>query len=1024
MLDLHRTRVTTLRLLTLAVLIARWSLALDPKARPNEYIQTVFTVEGGLPSNVVNAIVQTRNGFLWIGTDAGLARFDGRRFVPIYFRSSPPGSQGTVQALAEAPNGDLWVGTGAGLARIARAGLDFFDRSFSTLYHVRSGTADEVRCLRFDRHGALWVGTNAGLYRLMKGTFVPVLNGVISRIELGEQDRLLIVADGNSVEWDGRQIVEPRLNAKPLGFQAGQINDVIQDHTGGMWICALGGLAKSESGRFARFYGTNADLRIAERRFYDTNADLKMAQRAEIALEDSQGILWVQFARGLYRLSGSAPELLLPKSARVIYSDRDGVLWAGTNGDGLFRFKDRLIRMLTKRDGLPNDTTMTVLKRKNGTLWVGNNCAGLSVWDGHRFRTFAEREGLSNSCVWALAEDTAENLWIGTWGGGLFRFANGHFTQFSKHEGLPGIVVRGIHPARDGSLWIATDGGVSHMAHGRFRNYTRADGLSSDQVLSVYEDLGGTVWAGTSGGIDRLSADRFIPASFSKGILDPRSLTFGEDTSGTLYILNAPKGLAAIEGGHLRAINQDLDLFGMAAVNTDIWLSGGNGLFRFAQAGLRRANPDRNLPLNYTIFGSEDGMNTTQCSVGTPNLAFTPDGKLWVATVGGLAELDIRSLPSVKTKLPTFVSEVTVDRTRQAAGGELILEPGPHHVEFHFDSISLTSPEKIRFQYRLDGIDAEWLDANSSLTAVYSSIPTGVRSFHVRACNIDGVWDPVGISYLVRQEPHFYETIWFRLATLAAFVLLLAIIYRWRLKQIASQYNIRLDERVNERTRIARELHDTLLQSFQGLMLRFQAAQNLLPDRPLEAKQSFEIAIDRAAAAITESRDAVQELRTTSVGENNLVRALTTLGEDLAADHAAAKNNQPETNFRVLVEGTPRQLNAPIQDDVYRISREAIANAFRHARAAQIELDVRYSSRMLRLRVRDDGIGVSRELLMQGACVEHWGLPGMRERARQIGGCLEVWSDQDRGTEIELTVPARIAYARSRHRESGAGLNY
>ena len=1007
MVDLHRTRLAILRLLALIALTAPGGLALDPGARPDEYIQTGFTVEGGLPSNVVNAILQTRNGFLWIGTDAGLARFDGRRFVPLYFRSPPPGSQGIVQALAEGPNGDLWIGTGAGLARIARAGLDFFDRSFSTLFHIGPGIRDEVKCLRFDHAGFLWVGTSAGLYRFANGTFVPILSGVITRIEGGRRDRLLIVVDGKFAEWDGRRIVNQTSTARQPGFQAGQITDVLQDHGGTTWFCALGGLAKRENGKIRRVYGTNDDLDVR-------------ARRAELAYEDRQGTVWVQFANALYRLSSDAPELLLQKSVRVIYSDRDGVLWAGTNGEGLFRFKDRLIRMLTQRDGLPNDTTMTVLKRKNGTLWVGNNCAGLSVWNGHRFRTFAERDGLSNSCVWALAEDQADNLWIGTWGGGMFRFANGHFTQFSEHQGLPGKVVRAIHAAPDGSLWIATDGGVSHMAHGKFRNYTRADGLSSDRILSVYEDRYGAVWAGTSGGVDRMSGNRFIPTSFSKGILDPRSLNFGEDASGTLYVLNAPRGLAAVEGGRPVNINQDLELFGMAAIAQDLWLSGGNGLFRFARNALERTNLNSGPPLNYTVFGVRDGMNTAQCSIGTPNIAVTPDGKLWVATVAGLAELDVRHMPSAETKPATFVTEVTVDRARQVAGRELILPPGPHHVEFHFNSISLTSPEKIRFQYRLDGIDPEWLDADGSLAAVYTSIPTGVRRFHVRACNVDGVWDPVGIAYEVTQRPYFYETAWFRWDVFLTAALLLAGLYRLRLRQIANEFTLRLEERVNERTRIARELHDTLLQSFHGLMLRFQAVQNLLPERPLEARRSLAIAIDRAAEAITEGRDAVQELRSNSLGGKNLVESLTVLGEDLAANHAISKNGGPEASFRVLVEGLPRQLHTPIQEDLYCISREAIANAFRHARAKQIELDLRYGRRMLRLRVRDDGIGIDRNLLARGAREEHWGLPGMRERATAIGANFEVWSDLDRGTEIELTVPASVAYASLRRGTTAA----
>jgi hypothetical protein len=362
----------------------------------------------------------------------------------------------------------------------------------------------------------------------------------------------------------------------------------------------------------------------------------------------------------------------------------------------------------------------------------------------------------------------------------------------------------------------------------------------------------------------------------------------------------------------------------MTSSKDDVWLTGGNGIFRFAPAVLKTLSRASDSPLDYTSFGAADGMSSTQCSIGAPNIAMTKDHKLWVATVKGLAELDLTRTSRSNLKPTIFVTEVTVGRRKQVAGPELVLPADTHHTELQFDSISLKSPEKLKFQYRMDGIDLAWLDADSLLTAVYTNIPRGVHYFHVRACNSDGVWDPIGIVYRITQQSFFYETLFFRAGVVTAFALLLAAAYRLRLNQIAQQYNMRLDERVGERTRIARELHDTLLQSFHGLMLRFQVVLNILPEREERARELLKNAIDRAEVAITEGRDAVQQLRGNKIGSDDLVQALTNLGQEFTVDRIDSVASKIAASFRVLVEGTPRLIPSILRDDLYRIAREAV----------------------------------------------------------------------------------------------------
>ena len=976
--------------------------AVDPDQPTTSYLRTTFTVEDGLSSNVVNTIVQTRNGFLWIGTDAGLDRFDGRHFTTIYFRGPSPTPQGTVTALAEGLDGDLWIGTNAGLARIARPALDRFDRSLSVFYHPGPGMSDEITWLHCARDGVLWVGTSAGLYRFVGNRFETVFPGVsVSRIEESADSHLFVISSNGFIELDGSRVVPHPSLSEQLGVDLGagrppsgiELYHVFQDRTGVLWFATAKGLARRVNGSIERFQPYGGKGRGVHKVY-----------------EDPQGNLWVQSSTGVavggvvagvFRVAGTKLEPLVANiRTRCISADREGNLWVGTFGNGLLRFRDRPVRTFSKADGLPNDIPMTALSKRDGTLWVGNNCGGLSVFDGQRFKTYDERDGLANSCVWSLAEGKNGELWVGTWGGGLFRFADGHFVQFTSRQGLASNVVRAITIAHDGSLWIATENGVSHMVNGQFHNYSTTDGLSSNRVVCVYQDRHGALWVGTSRGINRMTGNRFVPVSSPHQIFDPRYISLAEDSSGELYALSAPKGIDRVKGNQLVEVNHDLDLLSMvAAPSGELWLTGGNGIFRFSAAAFRQNQADPENPPDYAWFGQADGMTSTQCSIGTPNMARAPDGKLWVATVQGLAMLDLPHLSFETAKPVVFIEDITVGRTKQPAGPELVLPPGTHHVELRFDSISLSSP-KIRFQYRMDDVDPVWLEADNSHTAVYTNIPVGTHAFRIRASNSAGVWDRSGISFPVIQKPYFYETGWFRLVATIAFILTLTGAYRLRLRQIHAQVNARLDERVLERTRIARELHDTMLQSFHGLLLRFQSVSNLLPAG--EPKQKLDDAIDQGAQAITEGRDAVQGLRSSVIETNDLTVALRTLGEELAARDAVV--------FHVRGEGTSRNLHPIIRDEVYRIAGEAMRNAFRHADAKQIEAEIHYDDRRLRVRVRDDGKGIDPKLLSDDEREGHFGLRGMRERAKLIGGKLAVWSEVDAGTEVELTVPAGRAY--------------
>jgi signal transduction histidine kinase/ligand-binding sensor domain-containing protein len=965
-----------------------------PIDAPNaaDYIRTDFTVEDGLPDNVVDAIVETQNGVLWVGTQSGLASFDGRQFSPINFQAEGLPAQGAVHSLLESSSGDLWIGTQSGVVRIPKTGLDQFSPTLLTFYHLGLGPGDEVAALLQARDGGLWAGTNHGLYREASGKFVEVIADVsVSRIAETLDGHLLVINEGKVIEWDGHKVVPHPDLAASLGVPEGDIFDVFQAHDGTRWYSTHEGILRRGREPLQRLRPLAASTTAAFRTY-----------------EDPQGHLWVVSGTGVYRISGDVMEdtpvpNVLP---RCFHADRDGGFWVGTNGNGLIHLKRRIVHMFARKDGLLSDIPMSVLSSYDGRLWVGCNC-GLSLYDGKRFTSYSEKDGLSNSCVWSLAEDQNQNLWIATYGGGLFRFRDGRFTQYSLEQGLPSKIVLQVIVAHDGSLWMATTEGISHLQNGHFRNYTIADGLSSNQAHAIYQDRSGTVWAATQGGLDRLIGERFVPLFSAPPQDGPSVVRLAEDSLGNLYTADSPKGFSVLKNNELVMVNDELQVLGMVqSAGRDLWLSGTNGVLRVPLSDLQSSLDDHDAPLNYELIDRSDGLESIQCSVGRPNMAITRDNKLWVATVKGLAMLDLAHLPVVIQKPTVLIGAVVDGKSNSPSGSGTVLPPGTHHVELHLGAVDIASPEKIRLQYRLDGVDTLWLDANASRTAVYSNIPLGAHAFHVRATDRNGVWDRTGIAYSITQRPYFYQTTWFLLLCVAALAFLAWEASQWRMRQARAQAHIQMEERLSERARIARELHDTLLQSFQGLILNFQRARNLLPAQPDRAIESLGVALDRAERAIMEGRDAIHDMRASAPADGDFANEISLLGKELASE----KEHSGSPTFGLVVEGSPKTIQAAVRDQIYRIAREALRNAYGHAQARTIEAEIRYEEKLLRVRIRDDGIGINETHLGEVGRAGHYGLRGMRERAAQIGAQLDVWSESGAGTEIELRVPDEIAY--------------
>jgi signal transduction histidine kinase len=538
------------------------------------------------------------------------------------------------------------------------------------------------------------------------------------------------------------------------------------------------------------------------------------------------------------------------------------------------------------------------------------------------------------------------------------------------------------------------------MRNGHFQNYTTADGLSSNRISAVYRDRKDVIWAGTSRGIDRMTGDRFVPLSSTHEIFDPRYISLGEGPFGDLYAFSAPRGISRIDGNRLVEMSSELDLMSIADFQRrDFWFTGGNGIFRVAAADMGKPWQNRDEPLDYASFGQADGLTSTQCSIGAPNMTISRDGKLWIATVKGLALFNLPRLPHTNRRPAIFVEEVTVGREKQPFRQELVLPPGTHHLELKFDSIELSSPEKVRFQYRLDSVDAAWLDADTTRTAVYTDIPVGAHPFHIRACNSDGIWDRTGIVYTVTQLPFFYETNLFRLVGLVFVGLLVAGTYRLRMRQIAAGMNARFDERLEERTRVARDFHDTLLQTIQASKMVADDALDESAD-PIRMRNALQRLSEWLGRAMKEGRSALNSLRSSTAQGNDLVEALQRAGEECLFEHSI--------EFDLSVNGTGREMHPIVRDEVYRIGYEAIRNACAHSEASRLSVELSYADD-LTLCVRDNGKGVDPDVATKGK-TGHFGLIGMYERASRIRGKLTLSSSPGTGTELELVVPCNIAF--------------
>jgi signal transduction histidine kinase/ligand-binding sensor domain-containing protein len=999
---------------------APYAFALNPALDVSQYAHTAWKIRDGFTRGVINSIAQTPDGYLWLGTEFGLLRFDGMRNVPW----QPPPDQhlpsSNITKLLVATDGTLWIGTFEGLVSwksgkltqyVELAGHPIFvlleDHEGSVwaggfglptgrLCTIQKGS---VRCYGedgslgrgvlslYEYRDALWAGAQTGLWRWtpdpsklypMPG---PVLE--INALIEGDNGALWIAMRGGI-----RQLVNGKAEPYPLPV-GGQFDPLklLRDREGGLWIGTSGqGLLHVHQGRTDVF----------------TPADGLSGDHINSLFEDREGNIWAATNDGLDHFRDFAVPTISSKrglSTGNVYSvlaARDGSVWLGTP-DGLNGWNDGQItiyrqrsgRLLTRPaqqgsarevndSGLPDNAVESLFQDDRGRIWVPN-VRGIAYFEDGRFISLDSAPG---GIVHSIAEDSRENLWIANQDLGLFRVSPGNEVQqipwakLGRKDHATALAADPLH----GGLWLGFyQGSVAYFRDGQVRaSYAAADGLGGGRVNELRLDPDGTLWAATEGGLSGLKNGRVATMNSKNGLpCDAVHWSMEDARSFWLYM---PCGLVRIARPELDAWASDPRHTIEAAV-----LDGSDGVRGLAQAG------------GYT-----------------PHAAKSPDGKLWFATADGVGVVDPRHLPFNKLPPPVHVETVKVNGKEVAAADGIALSHKTNDLEIDYTALSLTIPERVRFRYKLEGHDADWQDVGTRRQAYYGGLPPKTYRFRVMACNNDGVWNEAGASWNFSIVPAYYQSIWFQGLCVLAGAGLLWVLYRLRLQQVTARVNLLYNERLAERTRIARDLHDTLLQSLAGVSLQLDGISKQAATNPERTPSLIGRVREQVDAAFREARVKVWNLRSSTIEVHGLDAALRQLVERMG----------PVTTARcsVTVSGQPRSCSPDIEEELLRIAQEATNNASQHAQPNEIRIALEYGASSLTLSISDDGRGFDLEEGYRKS--GHWGLKNMQERAAQIRGTCKITTAVGQGTQIEVRVPLstwslRNTLAKHAHSSSG-----
>jgi signal transduction histidine kinase len=815
--------------------------------------------------------------------------------------------------------------------------------------------------------GYLWLATEGGLVRF-DGVKFTIFDSQNTRALHSNNIRALFEDDQHAL-WIGtadgiavRRVDGTIAFSKEQGLPSNSIWSIYQS-AGHLFVATASGLAEYRNGRFEA-----------------SGAKQVPETAAGVSLKDSHGALWIA-NHGVTRTANGETESLLASDALAsdtilsMFEDREGNMWFGTESSGVTVLRDQKVKTYT------DDFARCVYQDRQGAMWFGTNNGLTKMVDG-KFSTFTVADGLSSNLVFALGETASGDLLAGTQDG-LNVIHNGKVTVITTADGLPDDLVRSLHTDQDGSVWIGTRRGLTVWKDGRFRTYTEADGLGSDFVGALRRSRDGSLWVGTLRGLTQMKDGHFRTFSAPDGLTSNIVTALHEDSAGVLWIGTQDGGLHRLKDGKIFHYGAGSGLptaiYAIVEEGGFLWLTSKTGIFRLTADALSIAQ-----------YGTADGMRVSECSEGGHPAAWrAQDGGLWFATLRGVSTMSARVANTNGLPPPVVIESFAIDDRAVALQSTPDIPPGHDRLSFEYTGITFISPQRVRFRYMLEGFDHNWVEAGTRRAAYYTSLPPGRYRFRVTARANDGTWNRNEASAGFRLLPHFYQTYWFYLLLATAAGLSVYAFYRWRVSQMAAQFEAVLAER----NRIAREIHDTLAQGFVAVSLQLELISRKLENGPDNVRNLVKQTKEMVQSGLEEARRSIWELRSHGSEAGDFRARLSKMATEVT------QRSGLKVQFQVL--GTYRALPDDVESELLKIGQEAVTNVVRHAKAQQVKIDLAYEGKKVRMTIADDGRGFAGAVNSSGPD-GHFGLRGMRERAAQIGAELNVKSRPGEGTEVDV----------------------
>jgi len=956
------------------------------------YSLRVWQTPDGLPEDFAQSLSQTQDGYLWIGTSGGLVRFDGVRFTVFNHTTEPLFTDDSIYSLRAARDGSLWIGTEGG-------GLLGYQRGTFSSYGARQGLTNRfVRVIYEDRAGRLWIGTDKGLFRLAEGRLARVdgrdgIPGINVHAIVEDPRGRLLVGGWGLLVLDGSRFA---YYTSSESLADNSIRTLLQASDGALWMGTISGLRRLPQ-------GLTGDPFAAPRLLSGVNVSVLMESRDRS--------VWVgTYGHGLFRYHGnrpshfSAPAPLPHNNVLALFEDNEQNVWIGTQG-GLVRFSPSAVTILTTRDGVPQSIN-AVYEDRGAELLVAALNGKLYRVNGEWLEPFRLPRAVANLRYRNAYRDSGGTLWLGTDGQGVVRLSSAGVERYTMRQGLVNDFVRAFCQDGSGAVWIGTDGGLSRWSEGRIQNYDAASGLVYGSIRFLHVSRDGALWVGTDAGVSRLRGERFEADGLLETLRGKKAWAVHEDAEGGLWIGTHGHGLFLLKHGTVARITtaQGLPSSKIHFIAEDrqnhLWMSTPGGVIAASRRELESLARGEVRQIPMRVYGMSEGLGTTQMMGGVqPAGVMTARGELWLPATKGL----VRIRPVIRTIAeppPLRIEAAFADDRPVLLTDPLWLGPGEGKLEIHYTAIRLRSPERLRFRYWMEGFDHNWTEAGSRRVAYYTNMPPGNYRFRVAAYEINEPGSTTEQVIRVQWRPHFYQTAWFLgLCSLTA-AGAAGLLYWLLIRSLRQRFAAVLEER----SRLAREMHDTLIQGCVGLSALLEAASHAHDVSPATSKELLERAREEARSTVEEARFAVWNLRQAANARPDLGRALSQLARQVSM----------ETGIPVQFEasGATAPMDAECTRNLLLVVREALQNAARHAAPHTLRVWLGCADRRIRIRVTDDGCGfdLSEAIAADG---RRYGLVGMRERVRQMGGEIVVDSAPGRGTEVRIEVPFRDRPARS-----------